>query len=361
MDSLPHTERPSQSAKSPLQPSDRPTTGVKSPGSGADRPATDAKSPAPGSDRLATGADAAVPGADRSAPTADSPATAPAPARAFAARARAHAGLLVPVGLAVVLVLVALAAPLLAPHGPLAGSLRDRLLGLGSPGHPLGTDGQGRDMLSRLIWAARPSLIGGFAPVAVSAVLGTLAGIAAGLGGRFTEQALLRTLDVLYAFPGILMAMAVATVLRTGLEAVVISLSVVLTPAVTRVVFTEVRRIRSAAYLEAARVSGAGRIAVAVRQVVPVVAPVVLVYCSSLIGLSIVYAAGLSFLGLGVAPPTAEWGAMLQELWPSLLTHPGVALLPALAILAVSVLFNCLGEALRRRIGDGRDVPAGLR
>ncbi|MFC1415534.1 ABC transporter permease [Streptacidiphilus cavernicola] len=185
------------------------------------------------------------------------------------------------------------------------------------------------------------------------------AGVTAGLGGRATEQALLRSLDVLYAFPGILLAMAIATLLDTGLGAVVLSLSVVLTPAVTRVVFTEVRRIRSAEFLEAARVSGAGRTAVALRQVAPVVAPVVLVYCSSLVGLSIVYAAGLSFLGLGVAPPAAEWGAMLDELRPSLLTHPQVAVMPALVILAVSVVFNTLGEALRRRLGDAGDLRAG--
>ncbi|WP_147449902.1 ABC transporter permease, partial [Streptomyces klenkii] len=127
--------------------------------------------------------------------------------------------------------------------------------------------------------------------------------------------------------------------------------SVVLTPVVTRVAFTEARRVRSAEYLEAARVSGAGRTAIAVRQVVPVLAPVILAYASSLIGLAIVYAAGLSFLGLGVAPPTAEWGAMLDELRPALLTHPWVAVLPALTILLVSVLFNALGEALRRRVG----------
>ncbi|MFC1411251.1 ABC transporter permease [Streptacidiphilus sp. N1-12] len=261
---------------------------------------------------------------------------------------RRQIGLAVPLALAVLLVGLALAAPLLARYGPTTGTLQARLLDPGSPGHPLGTDGQGRDLLSRLIWGARPSLIGGFAPVAIAAVLGSALGITAGLGGRATEQALLRSLDVLYAFPGILLALAVAAMLSNGLGAVVLSLSVVLTPAVARVVFTEVRRIRSAEYLEAARVSGAGRVAVAVRQVVPVVAPVVLVYCSSLVGLSVVYAAGLSFLGLGVSPPTAEWGAMLDELRPALLTHPEVAAVPALTILAVSVVFNSLGEALRK-------------
>ncbi len=297
----------------------------------------------------------------RGAPMSGATGTAPAPRRTGrlwfrAGRPGADLGLLLPAVLALLLVLLALAAPLLAPYGPETGALQDRLLDPGTAGHLLGTDGQGRDLLSRLIWAARPSLIGGFAPVAVAAAAGTALGLTAGLGGRVTEQALLRSLDVLYAFPGILLAMAVATVLRTGLEAVVLSLSVVLTPAVARVVFTEVQRIRTAEYLEAAQVSGAGRIAVALRQVLPVVAPVVLVYCSSLIGLSVVYAAGLSFLGLGVEPPTPEWGSMLNELWPSLLTHPAVAVLPGLWILVVSVIFNSLGEALRRRLGEGRDL-----
>ncbi|MFF0066377.1 ABC transporter permease [Streptomyces sp. NPDC005279] len=265
-------------------------------------------------------------------------------------------GLLVPAAIAALLVTLALAAPLIAPYDPAAGGLRDRLLDPGAPGHLLGTDGQGRDVLSRLIWGARPSLIGGFVPVAVAATTGTALGIAAGLGGRLIEQGLLRSLDVLYAFPGILLAIAVATVLEAGLSTTVLSLSVVLTPAVTRVAYTEVRRIRTAEYLEAARVSGAGRTVIAVRQVLPVVAPVVLAYASSLIGLSIVYAAGLSFLGLGVAPPTAEWGAMLDELRPSLLTHAAVAVLPAVTILAVSVVFNALGEALRSRVGIGEDA-----
>lgn len=258
---------------------------------------------------------------------------------------------------AAAVLLLAVAGPLLAPDDPDAGNLRERLLGPGSAGHPLGTDTQGRDLLSRLLVAAGPSLLGGLLPVAVATLAGGLLGIAAGLGGRTTENVLLRALDVLYAFPGVLLAITVATVLRPGLLATVVSLSVVLTPAVTRVAFTEVRRIRTAEFLAAARVSGAGAASVAVRQVAPVVAPVLLVYASSLVGLAIVYAAGLSFLGLGVPPPAAEWGAMLDELRPSLLTRPEIAVLPAVTILVVSVVFNCLGEALRRRAGTAPDTP----
>ncbi len=263
--------------------------------------------------------------------------------------ALAAAGALLPV-------LLALAAPLLAPADPTAGHLADRLLDPGAPGHPLGTDTQGRDLLSRLLWAARPSLVAGLLPVAVAALAGALIGITAALAGRATEQALLRGLDVLYAFPGVLLAIAVATLLTPGPGATVLALSVVLTPAVARVAFTETRRIRAAEYLEAATVSGATRPALILRQVLPVVAPVVLVYATSLVGLAVVYAAGLSFLGLGVAPPAPEWGAMLDELRPALFTHPWLAALPALVILAVSVAFNTLGESLRTRLGAGTET-----
>ncbi|GGV46808.1 hypothetical protein GCM10010495_75580 [Kitasatospora herbaricolor] len=272
----------------------------------------------------------------------------PRPSRSALLRTGGRA---LPAVLALLVVLVAVVAPLLAPYDPAAGSLHERLLDPGAPGHPLGTDGQGRDMLSRLLLGARPSLACGIVPVAVATLAGTALGVTAGLGGRVTEQVLLRALDVLYAFPGILLAIAIATLLKGGAGTTVLALSVVLTPAVARVAFTEARRIRSAEYLEAARVSGAGPAVLALRQVLPVVAPVVLVYSSSLVGLAVVYAAGLSLLGIGVAPPVAEWGAMLDELRPSLLTHPWIAVQPALTVLAASVVFNTLGEALRHRIG----------
>ncbi|WP_051817454.1 ABC transporter permease [Kitasatospora sp. NRRL B-11411] len=280
----------------------------------------------------------------------------PGAARRLLAAVRRAPGTALAAAGALLPVLLALAAPLLAPADPTAGHLADRLLDPGAPGHPLGTDSQGRDLLSRLLWAARPSLVAGLLPVAVAALAGALIGITAALAGRATEQALLRGLDVLYAFPGVLLAIAVATLLTPGPGATVLALSVVLTPAVARVAFTETRRIRAAEYLEAATVSGATRPALILRQVLPVVAPVVLVYATSLVGLAVVYAAGLSFLGLGVAPPAPEWGAMLDELRPALFTHPWLAALPALVILAVSVAFNTLGESLRTRLGTGTEA-----
>ncbi|MFI0898389.1 ABC transporter permease [Streptomyces sp. NPDC020983] len=265
--------------------------------------------------------------------------------------------LLVPLSLTAVLLAVAAAAPLVIPGQATAGSLRERLLDPGSPGHLLGTDAQGRDLLGRLLLGAGPSLVGGLLPVLTATVAGTVLGTVAGLGGRVAAQLLLRALDVLYAFPGVLLAIAVCSLFRPGLAATVLALSVVLTPAVARVVFAEVRRVRTSEHLQAARVSGAGWLAVGALEVLPVIGPVVLAYASSLVGLAVVYAAGLSFLGLGVAPPAPEWGAMVDELRPALFTHPLPALVPAVTVLAVSVLFNVLGETLRRRIATA-DAPA---
>ncbi|WP_433247399.1 ABC transporter permease [Streptosporangium sp. CA-135522] len=238
----------------------------------------------------------------------------------------------------------ALAAPWLAPYGQAEGLLRDRLLPPGSAGHLLGTDGQGRDLLSRLIWGARPSLLCGVLPVGVALVLGTFLGVAAGLGPRAVENLIMRLLDVLYAFPAVLLAIAVASALGAGLTGTVVSLSVVLTPAVARVVLTEVAAIRNADFMEAARASGARWHTIALRQVVPNVLPAAFVYCTALVGLAVVYGAGMSFLGLGVAPPAAEWGSMLNELRQYAFSAPLIAAVPAVVIFAVSVAFNVLGS-----------------
>lgn len=249
--------------------------------------------------------------------------------------------------LVAVIALAAVLAPVVAPYGPADGDLHTRLLPPGSPGHLLGTDGQGRDLLSRLVWGARISLAGGALPVLAALVLGVALALPAGLGGRRAENLIMRVLDVVYAFPAVLLAMAVASALGPGFTGTTVSLAVVLTPAVARVTLTEVRRVRSADYLEAARVSGAGPLAVATRQVLPVVLPAVLAYCTALVGLAIVYAAGLSFFGLGVAPPAAEWGSMLNELRPYAFSAPGVAVVPAVAIFIVSLAFTVLGRAAR--------------
>jgi peptide/nickel transport system permease protein len=189
--------------------------------------------------------------------------------------------------------LVAILAPVLAPAAPNEGSISERLWDVGTVGHPLGTDGQGRDILSRLMWGARPTLVAGIVPVLVAGLIGTALGLLAGLARPWARSAVMRTLDVVYAFPAILLAIAIGAALGPGVKNAIVSLSIVLVAPIARVAESEVLRLRSADFMEAARVSGATWPTIAVRQVLPNIAPPLIVYCTSLVGLSIVYAGGL--------------------------------------------------------------------
>jgi peptide/nickel transport system permease protein len=249
-------------------------------------------------------------------------------------------------GLLGLLVLVALVGPFLAPHSPTAADATRRLQAIGSAGHLLGTDGQGRDVLSRLLYGARTSLMTGVVPVAISSLIGTTLGLFAGLAGSKLNALVMRILDVFYAFPTVLLAIAVGAALGPGIRNAMIALSVVFIPPVARLVEGAVAAVRGDDFMEAARSSGASRIRIAVKQVLPnVVAPLV-VYCTALIGLSIVEAAGLSFLGLAATPPKAEWGLMLNDGRNYFFTNPGVALVPAVAIFVSSLIFNLAGDRL---------------
>jgi peptide/nickel transport system permease protein len=271
--------------------------------------------------------------------------------------ARHHPGIVIAGGYIAALIFSAIFAPLVAPHGPLVGTVESRLLPVGSPGHLLGTDDQGRDILSRLIWGARPSLLEGVVPVVVATFLGGGLGIVAGLGGRRVHSVVMRTLDVLYSFPAILLAIALASALGAGTVNAIIALSIVLVAPIARVTDTEVARIRHDDFMEAAAASGASWPVIAWRQVVPVVLPPVLVYATALVGLAIVFAGGLSFLGLGLAPPAPEWGSMLNELDNDLYNAPVLTLIPAIVIFVTSMAFNVLGDGLHGLL----DVRAGNR
>jgi peptide/nickel transport system permease protein len=264
-------------------------------------------------------------------------------------RARRHVPLtvVIPGAFLAIVILAAVFAPLVAPYGPTTGSISQRLLAVGSPGHLLGTDGQGRDILSRLIWGARPSLLEGIVPVVVAGIIGTVLGVVASLSGRKIHTLIMRTLDVLYSFPAVLLAIALAAALGAGVVNAIVALTIVLIAPIARVAETEVARMRSADFMEAARASGASWPRIARRQVLPIIAPVLLVYCTALIGLAIVFAGGLSFLGLGIAPPHPEWGSMLNDLVQDLYNQPVLALIPAAMIFVTSVAFNVLGDGLR--------------
>lgn len=244
------------------------------------------------------------------------------------------------------ILLIAILAPVLAPAAPNEGSISERLWDIGTIGHPLGTDGQGRDILSRLMYGARPTLVAGIVPVLVAGLIGTALGMLAGLSRPWVRSAVMRALDVVYAFPAILLAIAIGAALGPGVKNAIVSLSIVLIAPIARVAESEVLRLRSADFMEAARVSGATWPVIAARQVLPNIAPPLLVYCTSLVGLSIVYAGGLSFLGLGVVPPDADWGSMLNDLRQNLYDRPVLSIIPAAAIFLASVGFNVLGDGL---------------
>ncbi len=292
-----------------------------------------------------------------------SSATATTPVDTVATRRRTRRHRRVPVNvwvfgtLAALLVLLAIIGPMLAGDTT-SGDPRERLLGVGQRGHLLGTDGLGRDILARLVAGARPSMISALLPVIVAGLVGGSIGIGAGLSGRWIHSAVMRTLDVFYAFPAVLLAIAIAGALGNGTTNTVISLSAVLIPPIARIAETETLRMRELDYMTSARASGAGRIAIALRQVLPTVGPPLIVYCTTLIGLALVFAGGLSFLGLGVAPPAPEWGQMINDQRQYLMVAPSVALAPAITIFGASLVFNLLGDGLRdlldvRREGRG--------
>lgn len=251
----------------------------------------------------------------------------------------------------VVLVLVALAAifaPLLTPYSPVAGDPVDRLAGIGTDGHFLGLDGQGRDIWTRLLYGGRNSLTVAVVPVLVVFPLALLIGLFAGYQRSRTGETLMRVLDVLFAFPLVLLAIALSAVLGAGLGNVMLAIGITLVPYMARVAYTATVGEASKDYVEAARAYGANPVLLMFRELMPNVVVQLLVYATTLCGLMIVVASGLSFLGVGVIPPTPDWGIMTADGKNVLLEgiyH--VATIPGLLILVVSLAFSLIGDGVR--------------
>jgi len=250
-------------------------------------------------------------------------------------------------GVLAAIVLSALLAPWLAPYDPNAGSIRVRLASVGSAAHLLGTDEQGRDMLSRLLWGGRMTLVAGLTPVLVAFGLGTGLGVLAGYVGGLTNTLVMRTMDIFYAFPAVLLAIAISGALGPGLANTLISLSIVFVPRVVRVAESATVQVKGLEYIAAARASGAGVAAIVRHHLLANVLGPILVFSSTQVSLSIILAAGLSFLGLGVTPPAAEWGLMLNTLRQSIYVNAIVPALPGVAIFVTSMAFNLLSDGLR--------------
>jgi ABC-type dipeptide/oligopeptide/nickel transport system permease subunit len=253
--------------------------------------------------------------------------------------------------------LAAIFAPLLAPHDPLHIEGSRRLARPGSPGYFLGADEAGRDILSRLIYGGRVSLVVAVVPVVAAAAIAIGLGLAAGFFGGMVEHVLLRPLDVFFAFPRIILAIALAAALGSGMLSVMLALMIGLIPYITRVAYGAVRATKNLPYVEAARSCGARGWQIVLHEVLPNILPPVIVYCTTLTGLMVILAAGLSFLGVGVKPPTPDWGIMLDGGRRVLTVAPHVATIPGLMILAVSVAFNLLGDGLRDALDPRLRTP----
>jgi peptide/nickel transport system permease protein len=245
------------------------------------------------------------------------------------------------------IILGAIFAPWLAPGDPSVGSVLKRLKPVGTPGHLLGTDELGRDMLTRLLFGGRASLLMGTVPVGLALIIGGSLGMLAGFAGGRVNAVIMRFTDVFFAFPSVLLAVAIAGALGAGLANTLLALTIVLIPPILRVAESATTQVRSLDFIEAARASGADDFTILRVHVLSNVVGPVLVYATSLLSVSIIMAAGLSFIGLGAKPPTPEWGLMLNTLRNALYSQPLLAALPGVLIFAVSLCFNLLADGLR--------------
>jgi peptide/nickel transport system permease protein len=251
---------------------------------------------------------------------------------------------------AAVLGLIAVAAylvPLVVRIDPYQQSLRDSLLPPGSPGHVLGTDNFGRDVLLRLVDGGRVSLTVGLIAVLISASVGALVGLVAGYAGGWTDRILMRIIDVQLGFPGILLALVIITILGSGLEKVTIAVGIGGIPRFARVMRGSVLNTKHDLYVEAARSVGASDLRIMFTHLVPQTLGPAITIATFGLATAVLSIAGLSFLGLGAQPPTAEWGLMLAEARRYLRTAWWLAVVPGISIMTVVLCVNLLGDAVR--------------
>jgi peptide/nickel transport system permease protein len=253
------------------------------------------------------------------------------------------------VGLIIILALLAMAAfaPWIATHDPLAQNLGQRLLPPGTPGHWLGTDDFGRDIWTRIVYGSRITLYIVTLVAITAPVLGLLIGTVAGYFGGWVDQVLMRITDIFLAFPRLILALALVAVLGPGIENAVLAIALTAWPPYARVARAETLTVRTSDYIAAVRLQGAGSGRIIWGHVMPMCLPSVIIRVTLDMAGVILIAAGLGFLGLGVQPPTPEWGLMISSGRKFLFEQWWVATMPGLAIFIVSLGFNLLGDGLR--------------
>lgn len=246
-----------------------------------------------------------------------------------------------------ILLILVIFAPLFTKYDPINDASFKRLLSFGASGHILGTDEQGRDLLSRCLYGGRLSLFMGFTPVVLASVMGAFLGIISGYFGKMYATVIMRTLDVFYAFPSIMLAIALSTVLNKGIPSIIIPITIVLIPPIARVSESVVREIMSEDYMEAAQTSGAGNTRIIVRFVLPNAFGRIFIYCTTQFSVSLLSASALSFLGLGISPPTPEWGTMLNSLRQQIFIEPLITIIPGLFIFITALTVNMMADGFK--------------
>jgi glutathione transport system permease protein len=255
------------------------------------------------------------------------------------------------------LVVIAILAPHIVPYDPENFFDYDALNAGPSAAHWFGVDSLGRDIFSRILAGSRISLEAGFLSVAIGAVIGTFFGLLAGYYEGWWDRITMRVADVLFAFPGILLAIGIVAILGNGMINVICAVAVFSIPAFARLVRGNTLMLKHLTYIEAARSVGASDWTIILRHILPGTISSVIVHLTMRIGTSIITAASLSFLGLGAQPPTPEWGAMLNEARADMVTAPHIALFPSLAIFLTVLAFNLLGDGLRDALDPKLDRP----
>ncbi len=272
-------------------------------------------------------------------------------------RLRRDRAAMVGAALVVVIVLAALLAPLLAPHDP-TEQFRDgltpdgqpvpsTLLAEGSWRFPLGADANGRDLLSRILYGARVSLVVGVLANTLAVTIGTLVGSAAAFFGGPLETLLMRFTDVMMAFPTLLLAMTLVAILKPSLWIIILVIGAVYWTWIARVVYGQVVALRERDYVTATRALGAGRLYILARHILPQLVPTIIVWGTLGIATNVMLEASLSYLGIGVQPPTPTWGGMIQQGQSYYRTAPWMVIFPGLAIMLTVFAFNLLGDGLR--------------
>ncbi|ACS84078.1 MULTISPECIES: ABC transporter permease [Musicola] len=264
----------------------------------------------------------------------------------FCRNRMALAGLIV----IIAIVLMALLAPWLAPHDPNQMNLGFSLKKLGTPGSPLGTDNYGRDILSRLIYGSRISILIAFVAIAIGGLLGTVLGLVAGHFGGWVDSAIMRLMDALFAFPSVLLAIALMTVLGDGIINLIIAISIVNVPNFARIIRGEALAIKKESYIDVVRTLGAGHARIIFRHILPNTIAPLIVYGTMSIAGAILSEAALSFLGLGIQPPTATWGNMLRDGQEFLRIDSTMTLTAGFAILITVLAFNLVGDGFREAL-----------